>query len=150
MWIIWRLLPICVIGLAIWRLVPAFGSGMSSLGRGNALTSINAAKLANALQGELGAAMEERRARPSGGVMRGQSTKIQLDGWSRPYEIKQKSREVIEVVSCGADGRCGTNDDIIELVRADGSRKRIDPAAKKPKKAAAKAQPKATKPRSTR
>ena len=136
MWIIWRLLPVCVLGIALWRIVPAFGSGFGSLGRGQALTSINAATIANSLQGELGKAMQPGPSRP-GGVMSAPTMRTRLDGCDRPYQINKKPG-VIEVVSCGEDGRCGTTDDIIELVRDDGSRERLDASLKplKPEKKA--------------
>jgi hypothetical protein len=131
MWIIWRLLPVIVVGIALWRVVPALGTGMRSMSRGNAITSINARRFANALQGELGQAMQNAPPEDES-LFSSFGSHGTVDAWNRPFKVR-KDRDTIEVVSCGEDGRCGTPDDIIEAVRADGTRERVDSTTLKPK-----------------
>lgn len=119
-----RLLPLCVVAISLWRIIPALGEGASSLGGPKAITSLNAVSFANAVTGELGAATTKAE----GPAYVGRS---RLDGWDRPYQLRENGG-TIEVVSCGEDGRCGTDDDLIEVVRSDGSRQRLDASFKKP------------------
>lgn len=124
-----RLVPLCIVGIGLWRVFPAMKVGAQGLGAAQTITSINAVNLANALQGELGEAAgapnELLHARkPDAKVVKGQKARVRLDGWDRPFQVR-RTRDQIEVISCGEDGECGTYDDLIEVVRADGKRSRI-------------------------
>lgn len=133
MWILWRILPLCGVAFSLWRVIPAMKAGSAGFGAAQAITSINAVNLANSMQGELGAAMgggggggdRPLHMRKAVVVVHDQKSKVQLDGWGRPFKVS-KQADQIEVVSCGEDGECGTTDDIIEVVRADGKRTRME------------------------
>jgi hypothetical protein len=125
--LLWRLLPVIAIGLALYRVLPAAGIGARSFSRARSLTAIDAARIANSMQGELGDAMASSAPRPAPAALPASRSRARLDGWQRPYQVRKK-RDLVEVISCGEDGECGTDDDIIEVVKADGSRRRIEPA----------------------